>query len=270
MKFSTSQFYFDFFKFPSICEQILVSVWASPVKYIPKSKDFKQKSLPPLRLCVARHLIFYTLNFGGNFIQLPYDINHFLMVQKCWARVKYQSFFLCLNFGSYFGKFPPEIDHRFSKKLQQIPLNYRSSILMVHTFLLSLNTHYFSIRIPALLSYDFLDRTLFLLKNNNFNVSWVLDNLYCFLILCARNVCDMSTKVMAHRCLSSQTTHSLQQESIPIGCVPPVRATEATICQHQKGQGVRPRRVGGMVSIPRTESHTPVKTLPSRNFVGGW
>ena len=30
----------------------------------------------------------------------------------------------------------------FSKKLQQISLYYRSSILMVHTFLLSLNTHY--------------------------------------------------------------------------------------------------------------------------------
>ena len=46
---SYDQFYFDFFKFSSICEQILVSVWASPVKYIPKIKDFKQESLPPLR-----------------------------------------------------------------------------------------------------------------------------------------------------------------------------------------------------------------------------
>ena len=181
------------------------------------------------------------------------------MVQKCWARVKYQSFFLCLNFGSHFGKFPLEIDHRFSKKLQQIPLNYRSSILMVHTFLLSLNTHYFSFRIPALLSYDFFHRSLFLLQNNIFNVSWVLANLYCFLILCAGNVCDTSAKVMKHRCLSSQTTHSLQQDSIPVGCVPPVRATEATRCQHQKGS--REEVVWGMVPGGMALTPSPVDRM---------
>ena len=151
-------------------------------------------------------MIFYTPNFGGNFVQLPYDINYLLMVQKCWARVKYQScseyeiseqkclrsnngFFPCRNFGSHFGKFPLEIDHKFSKKLQQISLYYRSSILMVHTFLLSLNTHYFSIRMPALLSYDFFHRSLFLLQNNNFDVSWVLDNLYPLRRKCLRYEC---------------------------------------------------------------------------------
>ena len=109
---------------------------------------------------------------------------------------------------------------------------------MVHTFLLSLNAHYFSIRMPAILSYDFLDRSLFLFKNNNFNVSWVLANLYCFLILCAGNVCDTSAKSNGAQVPFKSTTHSLQQESIPVGCVPPVRATQATRCQHQKGSGV--------------------------------